>query len=303
MNWRDLLTMGLLGAIWGGSFLFLKIVAPALGPLAVAALRVTGAALVLVPIVAWQGQWRALRPVWPTVLVASLMSCVLPFIGLSWAAQRLPAGPLSILNATTPMWGALVAWLWTREPLGRLRLLGLLMGFGGVAWLALHRVPGELTLDPWSVAAALASTLMYAVAVHHSKRHLSGMPPLALSAGLLGGAASTLLWPALWIGPQPLDSVHTPAEWSHVAWPVWTALGALSVFCTGWAYAIFYRLIERVGPSRALNVTFLIPPFGMLWGWLWLDEAITGTMLACAAVIVAGTFLSSLNPEAHSKKP
>lgn len=303
MTLRDLLTMVLLAAIWGGSFLFLKIAAPALGPLAVAGLRVAGAALVLAPLVTWRGQWHSLRAVWPTVLLASMISCVLPFIGLSWAAQRLPAGPLSILNATTPMWGALIAWLWSREPLGALRVLGLSMGFGGVVWLARHQAPGELALDPWSVMAALSSTLMYAVAVHHSKRHLSGLPPLALSAGLLSGAAAALLLPVLWTGPQPLDATVHPAGWSAVQWPVWFALGALSVFCTGLAYAIFYRLIERVGPSRALNVTFLIPPFGMLWGWLWLDEAITGTMLVCAGIIVAGTFMSSLTSEPTSKKP
>jgi drug/metabolite transporter (DMT)-like permease len=303
MSPRDVLTMLLLAGIWGGSFLFLKIVSPALGPVAVAGLRVAGAAMVLAPLVLWRGHGASLRPVWRMVLLSSLISCVLPFMGLSWAAQRLPAGPLSVLNATTPMWGALVGWFWHREPLGPQRVVGLTLGFAGVAWLAHHRAPGELVIDPQAVAVALASTLMYAIAVHHSKQHLRHLPPMALSAGLLSGATLMLLPATLWLGPQPMHSPDLHAHWSAVRWPVWAALAALAVFCTGWAYAIFYRLIERVGPSRALNVTFLIPPFGMLWGWLWLDERVTGTMLLSASIIVAGTFMSSLQLESPSKKP
>jgi drug/metabolite transporter (DMT)-like permease len=298
MSLRDGVVFVLLAAIWGGSFLFLRISAPALGPLGVAALRTTGAALVLMPLVLWRGQWRGLLPVWRVVLLSALLSCVLPFLGLSWAAQHLPAGPLSVLNATAPMWSALLAWVVRGQALGRAKVLGLSLGFGGVMWLALHRGANAAALDPWAVTAALASTLMYAIAVDHSKRHLSGLPPVTLSAALMLCTAALLLGPALWWGPQSgLPTATGDAlpwhAWAGVSGTVWAAITALAVACTGLAYVMFYRLIERVGPSTALNVVFLIPPFGMLWGALWLDEAVTPDMLLSAAVIVLGTFLAS----------
>ncbi|HRH18930.1 MAG TPA: DMT family transporter [Aquabacterium sp.] len=304
MRSADRLTLLLLAAVWGASFLFLRIAAPAVGPIALAALRGVGAALTLLPLVIWHGQLRALGAVWPTVLVSSLLSCVLPFIGLSWAAQSLPAGPLSVLNATTPMWGALVGWVWSREPLGVKRLSGLMLGTIGVIWLAEDRSGLGSALPPAAIAAALASTLMYAVAVHHSKKYLSGLPPLAVSAGLLSTTAAILIGPALWLGPQPapgLDS--TVREWADVPTSAWAALAGLATICTGVAYALFYRLIDRIGASRALNVAFLIPPFGMLWGFLWLDEPISVTMLISTAVILLGTLLSTSGQPASNHSP
>jgi drug/metabolite transporter (DMT)-like permease len=290
----DALVMLLLAAIWGGSFLFLRIAAPVVGPVAVAAIRTLGAALVLVPLVLMQGQWGALRGRGWHLGVAALLSCVLPFIGLSKASQLLPSGPLSVLNATTPMWGALVGWLWGGDKLGRQRLAGLLLGALGVVWLAEQRSGLGGPMPGLPVVLALGSTLMYAIGVHHSKRYLAGLPPLALSAGMLGISALMLMGPALWLGPMPLHpTMNVPERWAHVGLPVWSALAALAVMCTGLAYALFYRLIDRIGPSRAMTVTFLIPPFGMLWGALWLDEPITWPMLACACVIVLGTVLST----------
>lgn len=291
----DLAVMVLLAAIWGASFLFLRIASPTVGPVAVAAIRTLGATLVLLPLVIWRAQLGSLRGHGPTLLVAAVLSCVLPFMGLSRASQLLPAGPLSVLNATTPMWGALVGWLWRSEKMDAQRLLGLALGMAGVAWLAEQRQGLGGALHGQAVALALGSTLMYAIAVHHSKKYLSGLPSLAVSTGMLGMASVMLLGPALWLGPQPL---HPPAsgqapQWQDLGWPVWAALAGLAVACTGVAYVLFYRLIDRVGASRAMTVTFLIPPFGMLWGALWLDEAVTAPMLICTGVIVLGTMLST----------
>lgn len=308
MSARDALVFVSLAAIWGGSFLFLRLTAPTLGPLAVAALRTTGAALVLLPLVLWHRQWRPLVPLWRTVLVSACISCVLPFIGLSWAAQHLPAGPLSVLNATAPMWSAALAWAWRGEALGRAKAMGLGLGFGGVLWLALHRGADAASLDPAAVVVALGSTLMYAMAVDHSKRHLPGLPPMALSAALMVCTAALLLGPALWWGPQaalpsPSGAPLPWRAWAEVGGHVWAALLALAAVCTGLAYLMFYDLIERVGPTTALNVVFLIPPFGMLWGWLWLDESVTTDMLLAAGVIVLGTFLASRSGPAHLPPP
>jgi drug/metabolite transporter (DMT)-like permease len=304
---RDWLEMLLLAAVWGASFLFLRIAAPQVGPVAVAAFRITGAALVLLPSVLWRGQWRQFKGRWPTLVVACLLSCILPFVGLSRAAQTLPAGPLSVLNATTPMWAAVIGWACFGEAMGWRRICGLLLGLLGVTWLAKHRAGGlEQALDPAAVGLALGSTWMYAVAIHHSRHFLKGMAPVTVSAGiLLCGGALTLV-PALAMGPLPLHgpagpslTLHALAQeslltaWLGVPARVWLSLAGLATACTGLAYALFYRLVDRIGATRAVSVTFLIPPFAMLWSHLWLDEAINLHMLLGAGVVLLGTLLAA----------
>lgn len=294
MKPRYLLELLFLAAVWGGSFLFLRVASPAIGPLGVAAFRVTGGAMLLLPLVVLQREIGALRRHLPQLVGAAVLSSILPFLGLSQASRNLPAGLLSILNATTPMWGALVGWLWARETLSRLRVLGLGMSFAGVALLATdgHQFSTEGAVG--SAMLALGSTLMYAFAVHYNKRFLATLSPLTNSAGTLAVASALLILPAMWVGPQP---VHAPAQaeasWSEVSHGAWEALLTLTVLCTGVAYLIFYRLIDRIGASRALTVTFLIPVFGMMWGALFLGEHITAMMMISTGVILLGTWLSN----------
>ena len=305
MSPKDLLTMIALAAIWGASFLFLRVASPALGPLAVAARRVSLAAALLLPL-AWQaGQGRAMRlSMWP-LAASSLLSCVLPFLALSRAAQTLPAGLMSILNAATPMWGALVGWAWAGERLGRGRLFGLLVGLAGVILLSAD-ASSVMPKGQWhetllACALLMAGTLMYALSVHFNQRFLPGMSPMAISAGTMGWGGMCLLAPALWAGPMPMahagpNQAAAPAAWDGVPLSAWTSLGGLGVLCTALAYVMFFRLIQRIGPSRALTVTFLIPVFGMLWGALWLGEAIMPTMLVSTGIIAWGTWLSNRRP-------
>lgn len=305
MNPKDLLAMILLAAIWGASFLFLRVASPALGPLAVAAGRVGLATALLLPL-AWQaGHGRAMRQsVWP-LAVSSLLSCVLPFLALSRAAQTLPAGLMSILNAATPMWGALVGWAWAGEKLGRPRLLGLLVGMVGVTLLSAD-ASAVMPKGQWhetllACALLMAGTLMYAMSVHFNQRFLPGLSPMAISAGTMGWGSLCLLGPALWMGPAAVHAApanHTMglAAWSSVPKMAWVSLAGLGVLCTALAYVVFFRLIQRIGPSRALTVTFLIPVFGMLWGALWLGEAITPTMVVSTGIIAWGTWLSNRRP-------
>lgn len=291
MKARDALEMLLLAAVWGASFLFLRMAAPVVGPVAVAAIRVSGAALLLLPVLIWRGDLARLKPWLPALLVSALLSYVFPFLGLSQAARSLPAGLLSILNATTPLWGALVGWWWAGERLSSGRLLGLAIGIGGVALLAADRSQIGSGAAWQAVSLCLASTLMYALAVHHAKHYLSGLSPVSVSAGSLGCAALMLALPAWWIGPQP---THGPAlHWDQVPVTTWGAALGLAVLCTALAYLLFYRLIARVGPTKALTVTFLIPVFGMLWGSLFLNEQVSTSMMASTTVIVLGTLLSS----------
>lgn len=307
MKARDLFDLLMLAAVWGGSFLFLRVASPEVGPLGVAACRVTGGALLLMPLVAWRGQLGTWRGHGPQLAIAGVLSTILPFIGFSQASRSLPAGLLSILNATAPMWAALIGWLWSREQLAPMRALGLALGFAGVALLAADSTQLHTDGAYAAVGMALGSTLMYAIAVHFNKRYLSHLSALSVSAGTLGSASLMLMLPAWWIGPQPSQaSSHTAsrmlaghtAAWSDVPALAWWAVLALTVLCTGVAYVVFYRLIDRIGPSRALTVTFLIPVFGMLWGSLFLGEHVSMLMLISTGVILLGTWLSN-----HGKAP
>ncbi len=293
MKPRALFELIILGAIWGASFLFLRVASPAVGPVGVAACRVTAGALMLLPLVALR---RDLPAIWrhaPQLAGAALLANIAPFIGLAQAARSLPAGWLSILNATTPMWGALIGWLWAGEKLPAVRGWGLATGFVGVALLAADKTQLSMQGAPWAAALALSATLMYAFAVHYSNRYLSGLSPLANSAGTLMMGAVMLMLPAWWIGPQPMRTQSHIHAWLDVPAGAWLALMGLSLLCTGLAYLMFYRLIERIGASRALTVTFLIPVFGMLWGTLFLDERVTPVMLLSTGVILLGTWLSN----------
>ncbi len=310
MKARDLAELLLLAAIWGASFLFLRIASPLVGPLAVAAARVAGGALLLLPLLLWRRELRGLRPFLPALLLSALLSYVLPFIGIGQAARALPAGLLSILNAVTPLWGALVGWWWMGERLSPARLGGLLMGVAGVALLTADQQLLGTAVAYTAVLLMLGSTLMYAIAVHQTRRQLGGLSPLAITTSSMSLATGLLLLPAWLWGPQPLaSSASAPmaagltATWAAVPAIAWWAMAGLAVLCTALAYLLFFRLIARVGPTRALTVTFLIPVFGMLWGALFLHEQITPYMLAGAGVIVLGTLLSNRASPAARPSP
>ncbi len=294
MKPRDVIELLFLAAVWGGSFLFLRVASPAIGPLGVAAFRVTGGAMMLLPLVVLHREGAALRRHLPQLVGAAILSSILPFLGLSQASRSLPAGLLSILNATTPMWAALVGWLWARERLSGLRATGLALGFAGVALLASDGHQFSTEGAAGAALLALGSALMYAFAVHYNKRYLSTLSPLTNSAGTLAVASAFLILPASWLGPQAAQAAAAgTASWTSVPPAAWMALAALTVLCTGVAYLIFYRLIDRIGASRALTVTFLIPVFGMMWGALFLGEHVSAMMMVSTSVILLGTWLSN----------
>lgn len=291
MNFRNALALLLLAAIWGSSFLFMRIASPALGGVALAALRLAGAALILLPWLLWRGQPRGLKRLIPTLLVSGLISYALPFVLFSQASRTLPAGLLSIFNASTPLWGALVGWLWMGERLSASRLLGLCIGFTGVFLLALDRLHFGSSLAWQAILMCLTATLMYALGVHHARRYLRELSPMRLTSASLSAAALWLLLPAAWIGPQTSSGAALP--WSGISAGIWWAVVGVALLCTALGYVLFYRLSERIGPSSALTVTFLVPVFGMLWGSLFLQEIVSPAMLASTAVIILGTVLSS----------
>jgi len=281
-----LLDFVLLAAIWGASFLFMRFGAKELGVFATSGMRVGIAALFLLPILLVRGHGPSLRRHWKLTFLVGILNSAIPFACFSFALLSISTGLSSILNATTPLFGAVVAWLWLKDRPTGSRSVGLLIGFAGVAMLAWNKA--SFTPDAsgnatgWAVLACLLATLCYGIAASFTKRYLAGLPSLVSATGSQLGAAIGLVPLAWWFWPDHAVSLNA-----------WLSVVALGVLCTGVAYILYFRLIERAGPARALSVTFGIPVFALLYGVLLLDETVTSWMLVCGVVIVVGTSLST----------
>ncbi|HQR98515.1 MULTISPECIES: DMT family transporter [unclassified Polaromonas] len=276
----------LLAAIWGSSFLFMRIGTVEFGPLPTAAVRVAIAAAFLLPLVLLRGLGTTLVKNWRHVFLIGMFNSGIPFACFSFALLSITTGLSAILNATVPMFGALVAWLWLKDKPNHSRLLGLVVGFAGVAMLAWDKAtfkPDASGVAPgWAVLACLFACICYALSASYTKRYLTGLPPLVTAAGSQIGATLGLALPALWLWPAKMPGSSA-----------WLALLVVGVLCTGIAYILYFRLIASAGPARALAVTFVVPVFAVFYGVLFLGEAVTLWMLLCAVVIVCGTALST----------
>ena len=276
----------ILSAIWGSSFLFMRLASAELGALPTAALRVTIASLFLLPLLLAKGHGPALRQHWKPIFFVGLLNSGIPFVLYSFAVLHISTGLSSILNATVPLFGALVAWAWLGDKPTVSRSVGLAIGFGGVVLLAGGQAsfkPNASGIAPaWAVLACLAATTCYALSASFTKKHIPSLPPLVTATGSQLGASLALALPALWFRPDHLPSAT--ALWSLIT---------VGVLCTGVAYILYFKLIENAGPARALTVTFLVPVFAIAYGVLLLGESVTAWMVACGAVILVGTALSS----------
>jgi drug/metabolite transporter (DMT)-like permease len=277
----DLIELLVLAAIWGASFLFMRLAAPEFGAVATAAVRVAGASLFLIPLLGLREGLDDLRTHWKGLLLVGLLNSAFPFALFSFAALSINAGLSSILNATTPMWGALVAWAWFGQRLDGSRLVGLALGFAGVVLLAWDKASFKAGGSGFAIVACLIAALSYGVAANATKRYLTGASPLAVATGSQFAAALLLALPAWTLRPAAMPSGHA-----------WGAVALLALLCTGVAYILFFRLMKRVGPTNTISVTFLIPVFGLLWGWIFLGETLsTGMALGCLVVLL-GTALA-----------
>lgn len=276
----------LLVAIWGASFLVMQLALPEFGVLPTAASRVVIAALFLLPLVWMRGLGGQLRRHWKAVLLVGTFNSGIPFALYAMALTSLTTGLAAILNATAPLFGALVAWAWLKDRPGASRLAGLVLGFAGVVLLAGDKAglrPGtDAATAGWAMLACLAACLCYGISASYTKRYLAGIPPLVTAGGSQVGAALALALPALWQWPQQMPGTRA-----------WVAVVVAGLVCTGVAYFLYFRLIERSGPARALTVTFLIPVAAMGYGAVFLDEAITPWMVMCGGIIVMGTALAT----------
>lgn len=286
MRRRDAAELVLLAALWGGSFLFTRLCAADFGPAALVFLRVAGAAALLLTLLLWRGEGAALRRHWKPIAVVGLVNSALPFLFFAVGALVLNAGLSAIFNAAAPLWSALIAWLWLHERPAPMRLLGLAIGFAGVLGLGLHNAgfkPGEHGVSPaLAVACCIGSTALYGLAANYARRRLAGVPAFAVAAGSQLAAALATLLPALWLWP--------PVNPGGLAW---AGAAVLAVACTGLAYILYFRLIANAGAANAISVSFLVPAFAVLWGALFLGEALTVPMVAGCAVILFGTALAT----------
>ncbi len=282
----------LLSAIWGSSFIFIRYLAPLIGPVATADFRMflAGVALVLFFLATrFKPDWKKN---WKHFIIIGIANSALPFVLYSAAALVLPASMEAIFNSLSPMFGALFASLWLDERLTARKITGLVLGVAGV--VTMSSLAG-LAVSPstfLALAACILAPMCYGLAGVYIKKRAAAAKPMAVAGGsqLMGGL---VLMPFLLISP-PSPSAFSPVIIALVI--------AFALLCSAVAYIIYYRLIADVGPTRALTVTFLIPVFAMGWSYLLLGEAVTWSMALGAAIILAGTYLVAAKGRRQSVK-
>ena len=292
MNPKYYIELLLLASIWGASFLFMRIASPEFGALNMAALRVFIAGLTLLPVFIYVTKKSLLTlpkkdqvNIWKNLILVSVGNSVIPFMLFAYAALSLEAGLASIVNATTPLWGAFFGVLLFNAVLIRSGWFGLLIGFIGVIVLTLHKLSFSLDNDVLAILAVVSATCLYGIASNYSKKHLNHVPSLLVASGTMF-VGSIIVLPIFFINNnlEFILSVNSTA---------WMAIIALGAICTGFAYILFYRLIECTSPTIAMSVTYLIPIFGVCFGSLFLNEPLYLNMLFGGVLILVGVMLTT----------
>jgi drug/metabolite transporter (DMT)-like permease len=282
MRARDVADLVALGFLWGASFLFMRIAGPEFGAFALVEVRVAIAAVVLLPLLVVRGQTSDLTGNWTALGILGIHNTALPFFLLTWATLFLSAGIGGILNATAPIFAAVIAWAWMGEKLSVSRTAGLLVGTIGVWLLVRDKVGASMGDTTLAVIAALGASFLYGIGGNFTRRYASHVKPLAVATGSQVGAAIVLL---------PVAFVTWPD--TPISTRAWVAAVLMGLFSTALAYILYFRLIANVGPIKAITVTYLIPLFAMVLGALVIDEPITSSMAAGCAVILLGTALAT----------
>jgi len=283
----DMFRLLALAAIWGASFLFLRIIAPVLGTFPTAFFRVllaTAGLLVILLLLRTRGDFRGKLGL---CLVLGVINSGLPFALYSVAAQLVPAGYSAIFNATTPMMGVLIGALFFAEELTLAKIIGVFSGLGGVALLMrIGPVPFDTELLLGALA-CLGATACYGFGGFLTRRWINqgeGLDSEVVAFGSQLGAALCLL---------PLFGLSLlnapPMNWGDST--VWLGLLGLGLVCTAFAYILYFRLLADIGPVKTLTVTFLIPPFGVLWGVIFLDEPLSWAYVQGGALIALALWL------------
>lgn len=294
MRPRDVIELLLLSVLWGAAYLFMRAAVPAFGPAPLVALRLGLAALLLLPVLAWRGGLAGLQANARPLLLIGLPFTALPFMLLAFASLHITAGLVAVLNATAPLFAALAAHHLFKERLGAWRAWGLVVGFAGVAALVWGNATFKTGGGVLAVLAVLGASMSWGVGANYTRRHLAGVDSMVITVG-------TLLVASLCIAP--FAALDWPAQTPSPR--AWAELAFLGVASSGIGFLMYFRLLRRIGPVRAMSVTFLNPVVAIVSGAWYLDEEITLQMIAGGAVVLFGTALTLglIGPSASSAAP
>ncbi|MFL6724773.1 MAG: DMT family transporter [Sphingomicrobium sp.] len=283
MNRSDWLTLIALALIWGAAFLFISVAVHEVAPLTYVWLRLTLAAVAMWLFLWWRGDSAGLpRQVWGSMLVLALFNNAIPFVLFGWGQTHIASGLASILNATTPIWGVVVAHLFTKdEKLSGRKLAGVLLGFAGVTVMIGPALLGSLGNNALAQLACVSAALCYAFAGVWARRfRVMGISPISVTTGQLTAGALVMLPLALLVDRPWLDAMPSLKAIGAIA--------ALALVCSAFAYILYFRLIDRAGATNALLVTLIVPPVAIFLGSLILHEVIEPRDFAGLALIALG---------------
>ncbi|MFT4888046.1 MAG: drug/metabolite transporter (DMT)-like permease [Pseudohongiellaceae bacterium] len=280
---RDYAELVLLSAIWGSSFLFLRVSSPVLGPVFLIEMRVLSALLLLLPICIIMGKHREALANWKLILLVSFTNMTIPFCLLAYASLSIGAGFASVLNSTVPFFAAIIAFVFWSQRITLTSVLGLIVGFTGVVVLVFDPSgDSPLASNGKAICAGIIAAMFYGIAVNITANKLQGVSGLAITVGSLFCASVCLAPFAVYSLPQSMPSAS-----------IWFSVLTLGVMCTGVAYLMFYRLIVRIGSHKAITSTFMIPLFSIVWGALFLGETVTGYMVTGCILVLFGVAMTT----------
>ena len=278
---KDIISLLVLAGIWGGSFIFMRVAAPEFGIYVLVAIRTLLATAVLLPLLMLTGSVKEIKRHWLAIALVGLANTAIPFVLFNYSSLHLEAGVNAILNATAPMFGAIVAWLWLGDKLTKSAMVGLIIGFFGVAVISQQKVgTGDISFIP--ILTALLATLGYGIAASMMKKWLQGVKPLVVATGSQAMASVMLAPFALATLPEAMPSMNA-----------WLNAIALSIGGTGIAYILYFKLIADIGPSKAITVAYLVPLFGIVWGILFLQEHLTSQTILGGVLVLLGVALTT----------
>jgi len=292
MSPADTLRLLLLSSLWGLSFIFMRVAAPEFGAVSLIFLRMTLAALLLVPLLVKPEYLRLLRQNLLPLCVLGFATAALPYTLLALATIRLEAGFTSLINAATPIATALIGAAFFATPILRQQTLGLTLALIGVAVLSGGRLDFSAGGDGWFILAALSAPLCYGFGGNYSRTRLAHLPSRVLAAGSSAAGALVLLIPGLLLWPE--------APVSGVAWGAALGLAALS---TAAALLLYFKVLASAGATAASTVTMLVPVSALAWGFLLLDEVISLQVLVGMVVTLLGTGIATGVVPLRRKRP
>lgn len=282
MTPKYFLELTLLASIWGASFLLTRVSVGELGPLPLTFLRLGTASLMLLLLMTVYGQWVQLRYYWRHILVIGIISTCLPFVLIAITTLYSSAGFAAILNSFAPIFSAVIGWLWLKEYLSWPAIIGIVLSCVGVLVMVTDTDSISAGFKLLPILTGLGATLLYALTGNYSRKFVHGVSPLVVATGSQCFATLCLAPAALMTWPD-----------QAVSTTVWISVFTLGTLCTGFALLMYFHLLGRIGVANTMLVTYMVPVFAMLWGSIFLQEAITFKMILGAAFILSGITLTT----------